>query len=293
MKKYTVMLLVLLLSLTACQNKEEETKENSMSASVKTVSVENMEMDYIVFGEGDKSFIILPGLSIHSVMGSAELIAEAYKDFTDEYTVYVFDRAKNIKEGYTIKDMADDTAKAMKALNIKDADIFGASQGGMIGLYLAIDYPELVHKMILGSTAARTNDKFNVVVDEWINLASQKEETKLLESFVDNVYSEATLKEYRDILISSNANISDEEYERFIILAEACKDYDCYDELSSIKCPVLVLGSKGDQVVGVDGSIEIGDALDCEIYLYDENYGHGVYDEATDYKDRCLEFFNK
>ena len=87
MKKYTVMLLVLLLSLTACQNKKEETKENSMSASVKTVSVENMEMDYIVFGEGDKSFIILPGLSIHSVMGSAELIAEAYKDFTDEYTV--------------------------------------------------------------------------------------------------------------------------------------------------------------------------------------------------------------
>ena len=264
-----------------------------MSASVKTISVENMEMDYIVFGEGDKSFIILPGLSIHSVMGSAELIAEAYKEFTDEYTVYVFDRAKNIKEGYTIKDMADDTAKAMKTLNIENADIFGASQGGMIGLYLAIDYPELVHKMILGSTAARTNDKFNVVVDEWINLSSQKEETKLLESFVDNVYSEATLKEYRDILISSNANISDEEYERFIILASACKNYDCYDELSNIKCPVLVLGSKGDQVVGVDGSIEIADKLNCEIYLYDENYGHGVYDEATDYKDRCLEFFNK
>jgi 3-oxoadipate enol-lactonase len=293
MKKYILMLLVLLLSLTACQNRKEETKENSMSASVKTISVENMEMDYIVFGEGDKSFIILPGLSIHSVMGSAELIAEAYKEFTDEYTVYVFDRAKNIKEGYTIKDMADDTAKAMKTLNIENADIFGASQGGMIGLYLAIDYPELVHKMILGSTAARTNDKFNVVVDEWINLSSQKEETKLLESFVDNVYSEATLKEYRDILISSNANISDEEYERFIILASACKDYDCYDELSNIKCPVLVLGSKGDQVVGVDGSIEIADKLNCEIYLYDENYGHGVYDEATDYKDRCLEFFNK
>lgn len=287
------MLLVLLLSLTACQNRKEETKENSMSASVKTISVENMEMDYIVFGEGDKSFIILPGLSIHSVMGSAELIAEAYKEFTDEYTVYVFDRAKNIKEGYTIKDMADDTAKAMKTLNIENADIFGASQGGMIGLYLAIDYPELVHKMILGSTAARANDKFNVVVDEWINLAKEKEETKLLESFVDNVYSEATLKEYRDILISSNANISDEEYERFIILAEACKDYDCYDELSNIECPVLVLGSKGDQVVGVDGSIEIADKLNCDIYLYDENYGHGVYDEATDYKDRCLEFFNK
>lgn len=291
MKKY-ILILLILLSLTACQNKKEEVKENSMSVSVKTISDGNMEMDYTVFGEGNKSFIILPGLSIHSVMGSAELIADAYKDFSNEYTIYVFDRAKNIKEGYNIKDMADDTAKAMKALNIKDADIFGASQGAMIGLYLAIDYPELVHKLILGSTTAKSNDKFNTVINEWINLAKQKEETKLLESFVDNVYSEATLKEYRDILISSNSNISDEEYERFIILANACVDFNCYDDLSNIKCPVLVLGSKGDKVVGVDGSIEIADALNCEIYLYDENYGHGVYDEATDYRNRCLEFLN-
>ncbi len=291
MKKY-ILILLILLSLTACQNKKEEVKENSMSVSVKTISDGNMEMDYTVFGEGNKSFIILPGLSIHSVMGSAELIADAYKDFSNEYTIYVFDRAKNIKEGYNIKDMADDTAKAMKALNIKDADIFGASQGAMIGLYLAIDYPELVHKLILGSTTAKSNDKFNTVINEWINLAKQKEETKLLESFVDNVYSEATLKEYRDILISSNSNISDEEYERFIILANACIDFNCYDDLSNIKCPVLVLGSKGDKVVGVDGSIEIADALNCEIYLYDENYGHGVYDEATDYRNRCLEFLN-
>ncbi len=291
MKKY-ILILLILLSLTACQNKKEEVKENSMGVSVKTISDGNMEMDYTVFGEGNKSFIILPGLSIHSVMGSAELIADAYKDFSNEYTIYVFDRAKNIKEGYNIKDMADDTAKAMKALNIKDADIFGASQGAMIGLYLAIDYPELVHKLILGSTTAKSNDKFNTVINEWINLAKQKEETKLLESFVDNVYSEATLKEYRDILISSNSNISDEEYKRFIILANACIDFNCYDDLSNIKCPVLVLGSKGDKVVGVDGSIEIADALNCEIYLYDENYGHGVYDEATDYRNRCLEFLN-
>ena len=249
-------------------------------------------MDYIVFGSGEKTFVILPGLSVHSVMGSADAIAEAYKDFAEEYTVYLFDRVKSISDGYSVRDMAADTAKAMKELGIENADVFGASQGGMIAEYLAIDYPGLVHKMILGSTLARPNDGFDNIVDEWISLAEEKQETKLLESFVDSVYSEATLEAYRDTLISMNRNISDEEYERFIILARACKGFDCYDELSGIKCPVLVIGSEGDRVVGAEGSEQIASALGCELYLYGDNYGHGVYDEAPDYRQRCLDFLH-
>lgn len=264
----------------------------TITASVETVSAGDIEMDYAIFGNGKKSFVILPGLSVHSVMGSADAIAEAYKEFTEEYTVYVFDRTKELKEGYTIEDMAEDTAEAMKALNIQDADVFGASQGGMIAMYIAIDYPELVHKMVLGSTLARPNDTFEHIANEWIQLAREKDEEGLLASFADNIYSEETLKEYRDYLITSNQGITDEEYERFLIQAEACTTFNCYDELSLIKCPVLVLGSEGDHVVTAEGSKEIADALGCEMYLYDENYGHGVYDEAADYKERCLNFFN-
>lgn len=298
MKKSIALLIVgiLLAGLAGCrnsQNQAEEMEENveSSAADVKTVSNENVEMDYIVFGSGKKSFVILPGLSVHSVMGSADAIADAYKNFSEEYTVYVFDRAKDIQDGYTVKDMADDTAAAMEALHIADADVFGASQGGMIALYLAIDYPELVHKMILGSTLAKPNDTFRQVTEEWIRLAEEKNEVGLLESFADHVYSAATLEAYRDTLISSNSGISDEEFERFLILTKACRTFDCYDELSSIRCPVLVIGSEGDRVVTPEGSTQIAEALDCELYLYDDNYGHGVYDEASDYKQRCLDFF--
>ncbi len=286
----------LLLGLAACQSggqpepTAEPTAAPAAAASVKTVSSGGMEMDYIVFGSGEKTFVILPGLSVHSVMGSAEAIAEAYKDFAGEYTVYLFDRAKDIPDGYSVRDMAADTAEAMKALGLENADVFGASQGGMIAQYLAIDHPELVHKMILGSTLAKPNDGFNNIVDEWISLAEKKDETGLLESFVDSVYSEATLESYRDTLISMNGNISDGEYARFIILAGACKGFDCYDELSKVRCPVLVIGSEGDGVVGAEGSEQIASALGCELYLYDKSYGHGVYDEAPDYRQRCLDF---
>ena len=77
-----------------------------MSELIHTISTSNMEMDYIKFGSGKKTFVILPGLSIHSVMGLADAVATAYQDFTKDYTVYLFDRAKNLHEGYTIRDIA-------------------------------------------------------------------------------------------------------------------------------------------------------------------------------------------
>lgn len=288
----------LFVGFTGCQKKDEveetsSTTEEKTTAVVKTATANNVEMDYVTFGNGKKNFVIIPGLSIHSVMGSADAIAQSYQDFTEEYTVYVFDRPKNMKEGYTNEDIANDTATILKSLNLNNIDIFGASQGGMIAQCIAINHPELIHGMILGSTLSKPNDTFTQVVNEWIDLAQKKDEDALLENFAQKVYSQATLDAYHDVLISSNKGITDEEYERFIIQAKACLTFNCYDALSSIQCPVLVLGSQGDQVVTSAASQEIADKLNCEIYLYDTNYGHGVYDEATDYKQRCLDFLNR
>ena len=293
MKKTIVILIACILLTSACSNKQNEvTKTEEDTVNINTVTIGENKMNYIVFGSGEKNFVIIPGLSIHSVLNSKYAIKEAYKEFENEYTVYLFDRATNIKDGYSIRDMAKDIADAMKELNIENAYIFGASQGGMIAQYLAIDYPELVNKVVLGSTLSKPNDTSINVISNWINLAKEKEETKLLESFVDDVYSKNTLDNYRDYLISSNAGITDEEYERFIILASACNTFDCYDELINIKCPVLVLGSYGDKVVTVEASKEISEKINSDIYLYDDSYGHGVYDEASDYKQRILDFFN-
>lgn len=262
----------------------------SSVASVKTVSVGNTEMDYAVFGSGEKAFVILPGLSIHSVMRSAEAIANAYKDFWEEYTVYVFDRVKDINEGYSVESMADNTAEAMKKLNIENADVFGASQGGMIAMCLAINHPKAVHKIILGSTFAKPNETCLRVLEEWIQNAKEKNEKGLLESFACNIYSEATLKLYREALISLNSGINSKEYERFIILAKACKNFDCLEKLSGVRCPVLVIGSEGDRVATAESSKQIAEVLGCELFIYDKSYGHGVYDEALDYRQRCLKF---
>ncbi len=257
---------------------------------VKTVVLENSEMDYISFGRGKKTFVILPGLSVHSVMKLADAVVAAYAAFTEEYTVYLFDNTKNIGEGYTIRHLADDTASAMKALGLEGADVLGVSMGGMRAIYLASRHPELVHKLILASTAYRVNDTFRSFCSALLEKSEKRDGEGLLGAFADYVYSEKSLSLYRKSFIDENRGITEEEYSRLCVLIKACLGYDASEELGGINCPVLVIGSEGDRVLTAEASRETASALGCELYLYDSSYGHAVYDEAPDYKERCLEF---
>ncbi len=61
----------------------------------------------------------------------------------------------------------------MKILGITDAYVMGVSQGGMISMYLAAKYPELVSKLVLANTAPYANDVIKTAVGTWIDLAMQ------------------------------------------------------------------------------------------------------------------------
>lgn len=268
-----------------------KTDDNS-KVIVNTAFTGTIEMNYLRFGDGRKTLVILPGLSIKPVTLSAQAVAQGFADFTEEYTVYLFDRRTNIPDTYSIGEMAEDTATVMRALGIEHADIFGASQGGMIAMNIAIEYPELVNRMVLGSTAAGTNENLLSVISDWISLAGSKDGYELNAAVCRKIYSEAVYNAYKDVLLSAGNEISAEELDRFVILASSIVNLNLYDELDKITCEVLVLGSEGDRVTTAAASKEIAEKLGCESYFYDDSYGHAVYDEAPDFRGRMLEFFN-
>ena len=63
-----------------------------MGIPIETVHTKSFAMDYFRFGKGRKTLVILPGLSIQSVMGAADAVAAAYRSLEDSFTIYVFDR---------------------------------------------------------------------------------------------------------------------------------------------------------------------------------------------------------
>ena len=248
------------------------------------------DIEYIKFGTGSKVFVMLPGLAVKSVMGVKEAIADAYKDFDETHTTYLFDRRTPAPEGYTIQQMAEDTAEVMKELGLKDVDLFGASQGGMMAQVIAGEYPELVHKLVLGSSAFCTTDTALKTIGEWVELAKQKNPIALAKSIVKNLYSEDTIEALGSALIEDNADATEEQLKQFATVGDSILHFDNSEFLKKVTCDTLVLGSTNDKVLGPESSLQIAQRLGCFYYIYD-GYSHAVFDEAPDFKARLLEFF--
>jgi pimeloyl-ACP methyl ester carboxylesterase len=269
--------------------------EMSEKIKIETVKTDVFEMDYFCFGHGEKVMVIIPGLSADGVMKYADAVAGAYESMTDDHTIYVFERRKNLPQTYSIQDMAHDTAAAIKALGLDDICLFGASQGGMISMVIAIEEPELVSRLVLGSTSACvTDEQYEKAVGEWVRYAAEGKKEELYLSFGEAVYPKEVFEQFRGALTEGAKGLNDEDLSRFIILAEAIKGFDVSDKISQITCPVLVIGSKDDNVLGGEASERIFEKLkerpDCKLHMY-EGYGHAAYDVAPDYRERLLEFY--
>ena len=266
-----------------------------MSYSVNSVCFDGKEIKYLRFGKGKKQFVILPGLSIKSVIDFGAAVEKQYKIFNEDYSVYLFERAENPPENYSVSDMADDTARAMKELGVSNACIFGASQGGMLAMLIAARYPELAEKLALGSTACITEGKEGVI-SKWVSLAEQGRIKELCLSFGEKVYSKEVFEKNKSALSVVARMVTPEELRRFIILAKGTEGFNAQRELKSVCCPVLIIGDSSDEIFGDNGAYDIKEALsdnpDTELFIYN-GFGHAVYDTAPDYPKRLYNFFQK
>ena len=265
-----------------------------MRVQIKTVRTDRFSMDYFQFGRGEQILVILPGLSVQSVMGAADAIAAAYRPLEDRFTIYVFDRRSDIPPRYPVREMARDTAEAFKALGLQNVCVFGASQGGMIALVMAIEYPELIRKMVLGSTSAHVREAQFRILERWAELARKKDSVGLYLEFGKEIYPPEVYEQYRETLISAARTVTDADLERFIIFVEGTRDFNVVDELDKISCPVMAVGVYEDSVLDSDATMEIAEKLDdhadFRLYMY-VGYGHAAFDTAPDYRERLLRFF--
>ena len=254
------------------------------------LNLPEMQMDYITFGTGAKPLIMIQGLNTRGIKGASISLAWMYRMFAKEFKVYLFDRRKDIPEEITVRELAADLAAAMDALGIANAYILGVSQGGMIGQYLAMDRPDLVHKLVLAVTLSRNNDTVEGVVGNWIEMTLKGNMKSLVADMADKMYSAEYVKRYKLFMPLLTYLQKPKDVQRFITLAKSCLTCDAYAELEKITCPVLVIGGRQDLVVGGRASEEIAEKLQCKIYMY-ENLGHAAYEEAKDFHKRVYDFF--
>ena len=259
------------------------------------VNIGDTDMYYVSFGHGKKVLVLLPGLSdgLAIVKGKVLLLAKPYRKFFNDYTVYMFSRKNEMPENYSIRDMADDQAGALKNLGITKASVMGVSQGGMMAQYLAIDYPQMIEKLVIAVSAPKVNGVIQDCVSKWIKIAERGDHKNLMIDIAEKNYSEKYLKKYRKLYPILGKIGKPENYNRFFINANAILKFDADDELHKIVCPTFIIGGEGDKTVGINASYEMNEKIkNSELYIY-KGLGHAAYEEARDFISRIYDFLLK
>jgi pimeloyl-ACP methyl ester carboxylesterase len=119
--------------------------------------VNGLRMYYEVHGSG-KPLVVLHGgfgwATVHPIL------AEGHQVIAVEQQGH--GHTADIDRPLTYDHMADDTAALLEHLKIDEADFFGYSMGGNVGLALAIRHPPLVRKLAInGSYHGKLEDAFD------------------------------------------------------------------------------------------------------------------------------------
>jgi pimeloyl-ACP methyl ester carboxylesterase len=119
--------------------------------------INGIKMYYEVYGEGKPLVLIHGGGStIQSSFGRViPLFVKHRKIVAVELQAH--GRTSDRDQDESFEQDADDVAALVKKLHIDQADFFGFSNGGTTALQIAIRYPQLVRKLVLGSALCKRN----------------------------------------------------------------------------------------------------------------------------------------
>lgn len=215
---------------------------------------------YEVYGEG-KPVVLLHGNG-GSIRGRAAFIEE----FSKKYKVIAFDNRCHGKSdcpsGYlTYEQMADDVDAVLQHLGIDSTYIWGHSDGGIIGLLVAIHHPDKVKKLLASGANLRPD-----------STAVEPELFPLLQT------------------MEKQAKVDSIHYKQFLLLVE--QPHIPVTDLQKIKSDVLVMAGDRD-AIRVEHTLEIFKNIPGALLCILPGTTHFVYTDRTQwFKEILYDFFD-
>ena len=228
------------------------------------VDVNGVELYYEVKGTGPNVIVCIPG-----ALGTGESFTNQVEYFGSlgQYKIITYDPrgfgksrppVRQFTMDFHSKD-ARDTKGLMDALGFKKFSVFGSSDGAMIGIFVAAMYPDAVERLVIwgGNTFIAEEDA--KLYQQHKNLEGERLDR--LEARYGREYAFNYWGQWIDThlkIYDAGGNI-------------------CKDQLSSVKCPTLVIHGNKDEVVPEYHPDFIAKNIpNCKVHKFDEA-GHGVH----------------
>lgn len=215
---------------------------------------------YEVYGEGK------PLVLLHGNGGSIRSRAAFIEEFSKKYKVIAFDSRchgrSDCPAGYlTYEQMADDVAKVLQQLGIDSAYVWGHSDGGIVGLLLAIHFPGKVKKLLATG-------------------ANLRPDTTAIEPGLFPLLN----------VMEAQAKADSIHYKQFLLLVE--QPHIRVSDLQKIKSDVLIMAGDRD-AIRVEHTMEIFKNIPGALLCILPGTTHFVYaDRPQWFKEILYDFFD-
>lgn len=144
------------------------------------IEVNGIRLFYEVYGEGK------PIVLLHGNQESHDIFDKLIAKLESEYKIYAIDsrchgKSENSDE-ISYKLMCDDVIEFIKKLNIKSPILYGFSDGGIIGLLVAIKEPEVLSNLIISGAQLNPNGGtlFTIMLDKLVYFFTRNKLVKMM-----------------------------------------------------------------------------------------------------------------
>jgi len=145
-----------------------------------TISVNGVELFYKKSGQGR------PIILLHGNGQDHRIYKTMIEELSDRYTVYALDsrdhgRSSRVKH-LSYQSKMEDVAQFIQMLDIKKPILYGFSDGGIIGLQLAIRHPDMLSKLIISGANTHPDGikRFVFVIMKAVYFVTRSRKFKLM-----------------------------------------------------------------------------------------------------------------
>ena len=245
------------------------------------IRVGTIELNYETYGEGEPLLLIMGfGASGAAWLPILPMLAGFKCIYFDNRGTGSSDAPA---DGYTILQMAEDASNLLSALALAKAKVFGVSMGGMIAQELTLRHPEQVEKVVLGCTtpgganAVRPPEERIAQLIRGLDLVESDQLEPALDVMMPLLFPEDFIANHPELrqFMAAGLKMSPPPRQEILELTRAgVSDFDAYDRLPNIKCPVLIVHGDKDVLAPAENALLIKNRIPQAELLMIPNAGH-------------------
>jgi pimeloyl-ACP methyl ester carboxylesterase len=212
-------------------------------------------LPYLAAGTGPP-VVVFPGLDADNADPTGRqrrFTMRAFRPLTRHFTVYVINRKPGLAPGSTLRELAGHYAHAVERHFAGPVDMIGVSTGGSIAQIFAIEYPHLVHRLVLFASACRLS-AYGRHVQRAQAAHARAGHRRRAQAAAGPALAASRLGAlfFTALLWATGARMSPPDPNDLLVTIAAEDAFDATPDLPRITAPTLVIGGGRDRFYGAE-----------------------------------------